>query len=212
MDIPKWKFTEVKIDDLIPASYNPRQISVSDMRALIAGIKEFGFVEPVVLNKDLTIIGGHQRVEAAKRVGYTDPIPAMIPDALIPKDKEPILNLALNKISGVFTPDKLSALVKELYKTDFDLALTGFRFDELEKMARDEDDEKVESPEYPITPVFSEKYSYLIVFAKNEVDWTYLKNAFELENEKSYKSKEVGVGLVVTFEKFKTLLDKWKTK
>lgn len=54
----------IKIKDLKKAEYNPRTMSDEEIEKLKNSIKEFGLVEPVVVNKDLTIIGGHQRVEA----------------------------------------------------------------------------------------------------------------------------------------------------
>ena len=60
-------------------------------------IQEFGYCEPVIVNADMTIIGGHQRVTVLKDLGYTE-IECIV--ISIDKTKEKALNIALNKITG----------------------------------------------------------------------------------------------------------------
>src|SRR3990170_8489313 len=62
---------EVPIDDLRPAPANPRRISDAELEALTRSLKEWGFVQPVIARReDRTVIGGHQRLLAARRLGY----------------------------------------------------------------------------------------------------------------------------------------------
>ena len=61
-------------------------------------------------------------------------------------------------------------------------------------------------PKYPIVPVFSERYDYVVIIAKNEIEIAWLDNFLQLQVEKSYKKQTVGVGRVITFEKFKKLV------
>jgi ParB-like chromosome segregation protein Spo0J len=60
-------------------------------------MKEFGVVDPVIANRDGTVIGGHQRIRAAERLGLPE-LPVIYVE--LPKDKGKALNLALNWISG----------------------------------------------------------------------------------------------------------------
>ena len=108
-----------KIDDLKFADYNPRQISKDEFKKLVESIKHFGFVEPVVINNDNTVIGGHQRIRAAAELGYTE-VPCVI--VKLDKQEEKKLNVALNKIQGEWDHQKLSEL---LHSFD-DIKLTGF--------------------------------------------------------------------------------------
>lgn len=115
---------EVKISDLKFAKYNPRQISNDDMASLVNSIREFGMVEPVVVNKDNHVVGGHQRLIACKQLSI-DTVPVVYVD--LPKKKEKILNLALNRIHGDWNMDKLAVVLEELKMDDGDdLSLTGF--------------------------------------------------------------------------------------
>lgn len=120
----------VPIDDLKFASYNPRTISTHEFESLQRSIDEFGFVEPVVVNrKSGTIVGGHQRARAAKSLGMTE-----VPVVYVELDdkKERALNVALNKVSGEWDDQLLQELLLGLDEDD--LLLTGFDDEELLKL------------------------------------------------------------------------------
>lgn len=66
------EFRRIKIKELVAASYNPRKkLKPGDMEyeKIKRSIQEFGYVEPVIVNSDLTIIGGHQRVTVLSDLG-----------------------------------------------------------------------------------------------------------------------------------------------
>src|SRR3990172_4987609 len=88
---------QVPIDQLRPDPANPRRISDADLEALTRSLKEWGFVQPVLARReDNTVIGGHQRLLAARRLGYQS-VPVVFLD--ISLEQARLLNLALNKIS-----------------------------------------------------------------------------------------------------------------
>lgn len=111
------------LSTLNPAPYNPRVMSQHDRQALERSIREFGLVEPIVINSDGTVIGGHQRLEALKKLGHTD-AQCVVVD--LPKPKEKALNLALNRIRGDWDYRMLHSLLSDLQLSDVDLSLTGF--------------------------------------------------------------------------------------
>lgn len=122
--------TLVPLGTLIEASYNPREITSKEFKALCTSIRQFGFVEPIVANKDHTIIGGHQRYRAAKALNMQE-VPVTYVD--LTKAQEQALNLALNKISGDWDDQKLAELIfeiKDLPELDF----TGFSEEEVHKL------------------------------------------------------------------------------
>ena len=115
---------EVPTSELRLSEYNPRVIEKHDFNALIRSIKEFGIVEPIVANCNNQIIGGHQRLRACQELGITS-IPVFFVD--IGKEKEKILNLALNRIHGDWDEQKLSEIIYDLEnQPDIDLSLSGF--------------------------------------------------------------------------------------
>lgn len=68
------EFKKLQIDLLVPAEYNPRKKlkpGDSEFEKIKNSINEFGYVDPVIVNNDLTVIGGHQRISVLKTLGYT---------------------------------------------------------------------------------------------------------------------------------------------
>ena len=90
---------KIIINKLIPATYNPRKDlkpSDAEYQKIKKSILEFGFVSPLVVNKDMTVIGGHQRLKVLQELGF-ESVECIIVD--LDKTKEKALNVALNKIS-----------------------------------------------------------------------------------------------------------------
>ena len=97
---------KVKIEELEPATYNPRQISTKQFNDLKESITKFGMVDPLIVNKNsYTIVGGHQRYKICKQLGYKE-IGCIILD--LNKEQERELNIRLNKNTGEFDMDILA--------------------------------------------------------------------------------------------------------
>lgn len=119
------QFQSYKIADLIPASYNPRKKlkpGDKEYEKIKNSIKEFGYVEPIIINSDMTIIGGHQRATVLADLGYTE-VECIVVD--IDKTKEKALNVALNKITGEWNKELLADLIKDLEDSAFDVGITA---------------------------------------------------------------------------------------
>ena len=135
-------FEKINIEDIIPANYNPRQISNADYNKLSKSINEFGVISPIIINlKNNHIIGGNQRwgaiydeyindgsYEELNLIRVGDIGWAFPSTDLKVKDlsTEKAMNLALNKISGEWDIPKLENLLIDLDVDDYDLDLTGF--------------------------------------------------------------------------------------
>ena len=120
------------ISSLKPADYNPRKISSEQMASLKRSLTEFGFVDPIIVNSRTgNIVGGHQRVAAAKALGW-DTVPVIEID--LDDAKEKALNVGLNKIHGEWNFPRLKDLLEELDTGEFDLELTGWTGEELERL------------------------------------------------------------------------------
>jgi len=132
-------FKKAFISELKPAHYNPRkdlQPNDPEYQAIKRSIEEFGYVDPIIVNSDYTVIGGHQRLKVLKELGQAQ-IDVVVVD--IPKEKEKALNVALNKISGDWDQERLAVLLQEI-KTDGMLEFTGFddkEFDQLLQRYKD---------------------------------------------------------------------------
>lgn len=122
---------QIEINALRPAEYNPRKMSPVQMENLKKGMQEFGNVGLIVVNKDMTVIGGHQRIKACRALGIAT-LPCVVLD--ITKEKEKALNLSLNRISGEWDAEALQQIIGELGTLDaFDMSLTGFEGKEVDE-------------------------------------------------------------------------------
>ena len=125
---------KINIEKLNLTEYNPRKDlkpEDEEYQKIKKSLIEFGYVAPIIVNADMTVIGGHQRLKALKELGYIE-IECNVVD--LDKTKEKALNIALNKISGEWDNDKLEGLLAELREADFDLEVIGFNFDEINAM------------------------------------------------------------------------------
>lgn len=128
---------KIKIESLKPAEYNPRKDlkpEDEEYQKIKKSITEFGYVAPIIVNSNMTVIGGHQRLKVLKELGYTE-VECVVVD--LDQKKEKALNIALNKISGDWDNDKLEELLAELKQTDIDMDITGFSFDEVDEILKD---------------------------------------------------------------------------
>lgn len=122
------------IADLKLADYNPRKKlnpHHKEYRELRKSIETLGFSESIVVNSDMTVIGGHQRIAVASDLGYTE-LPCSVVD--LNKQQEKALNIALNKISGIWDEEKLAELIGELDDDLFDLSAIGFDAPEVDDL------------------------------------------------------------------------------
>lgn len=128
---------KIEIGKLKPADYNPRKDlkpEDEEYQKIKKSIIEFGYVDPIIVNTDMTVIGGHQRLKVLKDLGYTVVECNMVD---LDKNKEKALNIALNKITGEWDNKKLEELIAELKEDEFDLSTTGFTFDEVDNILKD---------------------------------------------------------------------------
>jgi DNA modification methylase len=117
------------IESLRPDPFNPRKISGEQLQTLMRSIEEFGFVDPVIVRRsDLAVIGGHQRLAAARRLRLKE-VPVVLVD--VSPEQAKLLNLALNRISGEWDESILVRLLSHLDELSLDLTVTGFAQDEL---------------------------------------------------------------------------------
>jgi ParB-like chromosome segregation protein Spo0J len=147
------------ITDLRPATYNPRQISTKQYNDLKASVKKFGLVDPIIVNKDNTVIGGHQRLKICKELKHIE-IDCVVLD--LSKEEERELNIRLNKNTGEFDMDILANEfdIDELVDWGFKHIDIGLNIDKLDDTFELDDSEK--KPIQNITFVLADKQAELI--------------------------------------------------
>jgi ParB/RepB/Spo0J family partition protein len=103
---------QVALDELRPDPANPRRIGEAELEALVRSIQRFDIVQPVLARReDRVIVGGHQRVLAARKLGMKT-VPVVFLDISVEQAR--LLSLALNRISGDWDRDLLARLLADL--------------------------------------------------------------------------------------------------
>ncbi|MGI6383220.1 MAG: site-specific DNA-methyltransferase [Tissierellaceae bacterium] len=144
------RFEKRDVNILIPAGYNPRKDlkpGDKEYEKIKNSITEFGYVDPIIINSDNTIIGGHQRLKVLKDLGYTEVDCVVIE---IDKTKEKALNIALNKISGEWNVELLKDLIDDLKDSNFDIEFTGFEPPELDELFSELHDKDVKEDDFNV--------------------------------------------------------------
>jgi DNA modification methylase len=133
---PALRVEQVAVHLLRPWPGNPRLMPKAVMASLQRSISQWGLVQPLVVRRaDGVVIGGHQRLEAAKALGHTT-VPVIYVDLTEAEAKA--LNLALNRISGEWDLPKLGELLEGLQRTpDLDETLSGFGGEEIDEILAD---------------------------------------------------------------------------
>jgi DNA modification methylase len=122
------------IDKLIPYARNARTHSDKQIAQIAASIKEFGFLSPIVITKDNTILCGHGRFYAAQKLGL-EKVPCVKEEYLTEAQKRAYI-IADNQLSlnAGWDEDLLSVELSDLQENAFDLSLLGFDEKDLAKL------------------------------------------------------------------------------
>lgn len=121
----------VDINKLIPYINNARTHSAEQINKIRSSLREFGFVNPVLIDRGYNIIAGHGRIEAAKAEGFTE-VPCVFVDEMTEAQKKAYI-LADNRMAldAGWDNELLAVEIESLKDFGFDLELTGFDEKEL---------------------------------------------------------------------------------
>ena len=149
------EFRLINVNELVPYVNNARTHSAEQINKIRASLREFGFVNPVIIDRDMNVIAGHGRLAAAKAEGF-DEVPCVFIDDMTEAQKKAYI-LADNRMAldAGWDDDLLKVEMESLQDMGFDLGLTGFDESEIADLfdidAEGEDDgfdveEELEKP------------------------------------------------------------------
>ena len=147
---PTMEIKELPLKELKPAAYNPRKKlkkGDKEYEKIKQSLLKFGYVDPIIVNEDLTVIGGHQRLTVLKDLDYET---AKCVIVNLPKEDEKALNIALNKITGQWDEALLADLLLDLQESDFSLDLTGFEPPEIDDILSNVHDKELSEDEFDV--------------------------------------------------------------
>jgi len=146
-----------EISNIKPYENNPRKLSDQAIEKVAMSLKEYGFRQPIVVDKDMVIVAGHTRYRASKKLGLKQ-VPISVIDNLT-EEQINAYRIADNRTAeeSEWDNELLKMEIKELEAKDFKLDLLGFNDEQLnnilfeEKQGLTDEDEVPEAPEEPIT-------------------------------------------------------------
>lgn len=174
----------VKITDVIPFDNNPRNNDEA-VDYIANSIQEFGFKNPIIVDKRNVIICGHTRLKAAQKLGLKE-VP-VIRATELSEEQVKAFRLADNK-TGEFASWDDEKLQEELQGiTEMDMEQFGFFVD-----GEDITEKKEDKPEVEFTEVLGEEHNYIVLYFDNEVDWLQAESLFDIKPKKNLSTREDG--------------------
>ena len=148
------QYTMVAIDKLVPYVNNARTHSDEQIKQIQASIREFGFVNPVLIDGKFNIIAGHGRILAAKLEGIKE-VPCVLVEHLTEAQKKAYM-LADNRLAlnAGWNMDMLKTEIEGLQDLDFNIDLTGFTKDEVDLMFHE--DKEAEEDDFDVDKTLGE--------------------------------------------------------
>ena len=166
----------VPISKLVPYVNNARTHSPEQVMKLRSSLREFGFINPIIIDRDYGIIAGHGRLLAAKEEGITE-VPCVFVDYLTEAQKKAYI-LADNRMAmdAGWDEELLRVEIEALQGEAFDVSLTGFDEKELADLFKDGSDSDAEDDDYDLSAALEKA-----AFVKRGDIWTVGRHAIVID-------------------------------
>lgn len=171
------------IKDLKPYKKNAKKHPKEQIEQIANSIKEFGFTQPVLIDRNNCVVAGHGRILGAKKAGLKE-VPTLCLDDLTPEQIK-AYRLADNKLNE---SEWDSGLLKESLDEILDLDMEMFGFSDSDIL---EETEEVEG-EVKFTEVLNEENNYIVLKFNNKIDWLNAMGLFGIEKVKALPTKRGG--------------------
>lgn len=171
----------IAVKDLIPYEKNTKKHDDVQINNVAESIKQYGFVQPIVIDKNNVVVIGHCRLLAAKKLKMQE-VPCVCVEDLT-EEQVKALRIVDNKSNE---SDWLNDIL-ELELPDVDLSAFDFDFGLDKKKEKEEIEGEVEFSE-----ILGEENNYLVLQFKTDIDWLNAQSIFGLETVKSYSTRKDG--------------------
>lgn len=171
----------VPVANIKPYERNAKKHPAEQVEHIANSIREFGFKQPLVIDKDNVLVIGHGRLLAAQKIGM-DTVPCVRADDLT-EEQIKALRLADNKTNeSDWDTGLLDVELDDI--TDIDMGLFGFESSEKEEHIR---------PEVEFSEILGEENNYIVLQFKTDIDWLNAQSVFDIETVKCYSTRKDGV-------------------
>ena len=189
----------MRLSEIKPYKKNAKKHDETQIKNVMQSIKEFGVVQPIVVDRNNTIIIGHCRYEAMKRLGYDQLQEDWVKVVDLSEEEAEKLRLLDNKLNeSEWSLDLLLDSIQNIDFSDYmlDWDIKDFEEKEKEKEKREKVFEEMQLKSF-------EHYDYIVFVFDNQMDWLNMVNEFGLKkvNAGYGTVKKIGLGRVVKGEK-----------
>lgn len=189
----------MRLSEIKPYKKNAKKHDETQIKNVMQSIKEFGVVQPIVVDRNNTIIIGHCRYEAMKRLGYDELQEDWVKVVDLSEEQAEKLRLLDNKLNeSEWSLDLLLDSIQNIDFSDYmlDWDIKDFEEKEKEKEKREKVFEEMQLKSF-------EHYDYIVFVFDNQIDWLNMVNEFGLKkvNAGYGTVKKIGLGRVVKGEK-----------
>ena len=141
----------IPLGKLVPYVNNARTHSPEQLTKLRSSLREFGFINPVIIDREFNVIAGHGRIMAAKEEGITE-VPCVFVDYLTEAQKKAYI-LADNRMAldAGWDEELLRIEIESLQGADFDVSLTGFGADEIADLFAGDGEKDVKDDDFDLS-------------------------------------------------------------
>lgn len=171
------------IKELKPYKKNAKKHNKEQVEQIANSIKEFGFTQPVIIDKNNCVVAGHGRILGAKKAGLKQ-VPTVCLEELT-EEQIKAYRLVDNKLNeSEWDNDLLKQSLDEI--AEMDMEVFGFAMDSLV-------DETIEvEPDVPFTEILNEENNYIVLKFENKIDWINALGMLGVEKVKAYPTKKDG--------------------
>lgn len=171
------------IKELKPYKKNAKKHPKTQVEQIANSIKEFGFTQPVLIDKDNNVVAGHGRVLGAKKAGLKE-VPTLCLDDLT-EEQIKAYRLADNKLNE---SDWDEGLLKQSLEeiTEMSMDAFGFSVDAFESEMMEVE------PDVPFTEVLNEENNYIVLKFNNKIDWLNAMGLMGVERARKMSTKKKG--------------------
>jgi hypothetical protein len=188
------------INKLIPYARNSRTHSDEQVLQIAASIREFGWTNPVLVDKNNTIIAGHGRVLAARKLGIEE-VPTISLEHLTEGQVRAYV-IADNKLglNAGWDDGLLISELEALKEDGFDIGIIGFTEKELDEV-KELEKENENNEETKFSTELDRESNYIVLKFTKDIDWIQAESIFGLESTYSKRANgkpwSKGVGRVI---------------
>lgn len=171
------------IKELKPYKKNAKKHNKEQVEQIANSIKEFGFTQPVIIDKNNCVVAGHGRILGARKAGLKQ-VPTVCLEELT-EEQIKAYRLVDNKLNeSEWDSDLLKQSLDEI--AEMDMEVFGFAIDSLA-------DEELEiEPEVPFTEILNEENNYIVLKFDNKIDWINALGVLGIEKVKAFPTKKSG--------------------